>query len=95
MYVDKSGTDALGIHVSAFLATWYAHSVSQLQRHLAYWANDGPPRLSRIVIYNFSSEHTRIGISGQMRINRSLWPTLYLPIYLNKHMSSSGRTSKV
>jgi hypothetical protein len=66
MCMDESGTGVLGMHVSTIFTTWYAHSVSQLQRHLACWANDGSPGLSHIVIYTSPSEHTRMEIPGQM-----------------------------
>jgi hypothetical protein len=71
MCMDESGTGVLGMHVSAIFTTWYAHSVSQLQRHLACWANDAPPSLSQIAVYTSSSEHARMEISSQRRINRT------------------------
>jgi hypothetical protein len=100
MRMDESGTGVLGMHVSAIFTTWYAHSVSQLQRHLACWANDGPPSLSQIGIYTSSNEHTRTGISGQRRINRtpvaqSVSPNLSEQAYLKQWSNKQSMTKKL
>jgi hypothetical protein len=100
MRMDESGTGVLGMHVSAIFTTWYAHSVSQLQRHLACWANDGPPSLSQIGIYTSSNEHTRTGISGQRRINRTpvaqfVSPNLSEQAYLKQWSNKQSMTKKL
>jgi hypothetical protein len=100
MCMDKSGAGLLGMHVSAIFTTWYAHSVSQLQRHLARCANDGLPSLLQIAIYTSSSEHTRIEISGQRRINRTpvthfVSPSLSKQAYLKQWSNKKSMTKKL